>query len=188
MTPIFTINFRREAYQRELARARARVLALGAWLTYFGVLAVVLGLYALNAGAFARRVTQLERQLERNRAQGAPAAQTLSQADAQMLERYAGNLAGQRDRLRRLGQILPPGVRLTQVQLNPDNVSGLGPHTLALIGVLRVDGREDRMRGVTALVTTLQQDSVFRRGVSNIKLVSTTSVEGAGTEFVIECR
>jgi hypothetical protein len=189
MSTTFTINFRREAYRRQVARMRARVVTLAAWLAYFGVLAVVLGLYALNAVAFQRRVVQLERQVERDRARGQdhePPA--LSEADARQLERYVASIVGQRDRLRRLGQLLPPGVRVTQLQLNPENLSGIGPHKLVIAGVLRSSAADDRMRGVMGLVTTLQEDSVFRRGISNVRLTSTTATEGAGTEFVIECR
>lgn len=189
MSPLFTINFRREAYQREIARARARVLALAAWLAGFGILVVVLGLYALNAYALSRRVFQLERQVGAERARAAAGTlPELSASEAGQLERYVANLSGQRDRLRRLGQILPAGVRLTQVQFNPDQTSGIGPHELVLSGVVRSGGGEDRMRGVMSLVTTLQSDSVFRRGLTNVRLVSTTNVAATGTEFVIECR
>jgi hypothetical protein len=61
----FTINFRREAYQRELARTRRRLFKLGGWLTYFGVLALVLGLYGLNVVVLAGRVERAERRVTR---------------------------------------------------------------------------------------------------------------------------
>ena len=48
MSVLFTINFHREAYQRELARARRRVILLGVWVAYFGVIGVVMGLYGRN--------------------------------------------------------------------------------------------------------------------------------------------
>ena len=48
MTPVFLINFRREAFRRERAEARRRAIGLGVWLAYFGGLAVLLGLYGLN--------------------------------------------------------------------------------------------------------------------------------------------
>ena len=42
MNTIFSINFRREAFQRERARTRRRAVNLGLWVLYFGVLGVML--------------------------------------------------------------------------------------------------------------------------------------------------
>ena len=65
--PIFTINFRREAYQREVERTRRRVITLGASLAYFGAMVVVLGLYGLNCASLTRRAAQFERSAARIR-------------------------------------------------------------------------------------------------------------------------
>jgi len=55
VNPFFNINFRREAYLQEMAKARRRVIALGVWIAYFGLLGVLLGLYGLNCSSLARR-------------------------------------------------------------------------------------------------------------------------------------
>src|SRR4029077_531888 len=136
MSAIFTINFRREAHERELARARARMIALGAWVAYFGLMAVILGLYGLNALAFSNRVAMLERQGARARTdQGTPREWTLSPPEINTIPDYAESVQRNRDRLRRLGELLPASVRLKSVNYNPDNLSGVGTKKLVITGV-----------------------------------------------------
>jgi len=190
MSAIFTINFRREAREKELAHARARMIALGAWVAYFGLLAVILGLYGLNALAFSNRVAMLERQVARARAdQGAAHEWSLSAAEINTLADYAESVQRNRDRLRRLGQLLPATVRLKMVNYNPDNLSGIGTKKLVITGVLRSDANSDRMKSVVGLVSTLSADSLFRIGFRNVKLASTSVPEGSGyAEFTIECQ
>jgi hypothetical protein len=185
----FTINFRREAFQRERAKARRRVTKLGLWLTYFGVLSVVLGLYALNAASLARRTASLERQTERLRSQPGGGEWRPGQPEADLVSRALRDSGRWRDRLARLGQLVPANARLTDVQFNGDNVSGPGPRKLVLTGEMRPASGGDRMQQVLAFVATLSRDSVFSSGYSNVRLVTTrASAFGEGAEFVIECR
>ena len=104
MSTLFTINFRREAYLKEVARARRRVVSIGLWFTYFGVLAVILGLYGLNCTVLAGRTRMVERQAARLKAlrdsgqEWRPSAQTFADIEARAVDVRAW-----RDRLARLG-------------------------------------------------------------------------------------
>lgn len=191
MTPLFTINFRREAYLKEVARARRRVIALGLWVAYFGVLTVVLGLYGLNCAAMTRRVHQIERQARALRqAQGAQAWR-VSQTELGTVERYVESPALWRDRLGRLAVLQPPNARLTSIAVNPQNLSGAqDQNKLVIVGELRGIPGQEKMRSIMAFVNQLHADSVFAVGYRNIRLASTRTVEEGGgvTEFVIECR
>ena len=189
MSAVFTINFRREAHEKELARARARVTALGAWVAYFGLMALILGLYALNALAFSNRVAMMERQAARSGQQGESKDWALSSGEIATLADYAESLDRSRDRLRRLGQLLPPTVRLKSVNYNPDNLSGVNTKKMIIIGVLKADAGQDRMKSVVSLASTLSADSTFRLGFHTVKLASTSVPEGPGpAEFTIECQ
>lgn len=188
MTTIFSINFRREVFQRERAKAQRRAVRLGLWLTYFGALAVVLGLYALNTVSLARRTRMLERQVESLRAQSAGGEWRPGAAEADLVTRSLRDPARWRDRLARLATLVPPNARLTDVQFNPENSSGTAAK-LVLTGELRPTGGGDRMQQVLALVSTLSRDSTFAAGWSNVRLVTTrAAASGEGAEFVIECR
>lgn len=192
MSPVFTINFRREAYQREVARTRRRLLLLGGWVTYFGVLALTLGLYGLNCGALIRRTHVMERAVAAAAAN--PAGRPdfrLDAADIVAIERFRENPARWRDRLLRLASLLPPSAAVTSIAVNPDNLPGLADQDLLVItGELRVPPGQDRMRPVVQLVSTLREDTLFARGYTSIRLTSSraTEVPGLATEFVIECR
>jgi Tfp pilus assembly protein PilN len=190
MTPMFTINFRREAYQREVARARRRVMAVGLWAAYFGVILVLLGLYGLNCASLARRVQQIERQTARLRAsQGARADWSLRPAELAQLERYAANPRQWRDRLVRLSELLPPNAQVVSLAVNPQNLThALEQNKLVISGVLRSAAGQDRMESVMRVVNVLHRDSVFAAGYQNVKLASTRIAEGGHVEFVIECR
>ena len=192
MSAIFSINFRREAYLREVARARRRVFAIGAWVAYFGVFAVVLGLYGLNCMALAKRAGLVERQTARMKsAQDTGAGWTFSQAELTQMESFVQNTRQWRDRLSRLAELLPPDARLTSLETNPGNVS-TGPtrNRLVITGYLKPDRDQDRMQGVMAIVQTLHSDSLFSKSYRNIKLASTRIVEGSEqtAEFEIECQ
>jgi Tfp pilus assembly protein PilN len=191
MSPVFTINFRREAYQREIARARRRVIMLGVWVGYFGVIGVLLGLYGLNCVSMNRRVGQIERQAERlRREQGAGADWHLRAADIAEIEDYLQNPRRWRDRLVRLGTILPPNVRVQSIAVNPQNLTAAAEQNkLVISGIVRPAAGQDRMESVMRIVSTLQADSLFVRGYQNVRLASTRVSEGSdGAEFVIECR
>lgn len=189
MTPTFTINFRREAYLRERARTRRRAVQLGLWLAYFGALAVVLGLYALNTASLARRTAMLERQVEHLRRQPQGGDWRPGQAEADLVARSLEDAARWRDRLDRLTVLLPANARLTDVDFNPDQASGGGRPRLMVTGELRPGGGGDRMQQVLAFVGTLSRDSLFSAGYANVRLVTTrASAFGEGAEFVIECR
>jgi hypothetical protein len=190
MNPVFTINFRREAYEREQARIRARVVSLGAWVAYFGLMAVILGLYGLNAVAFARRTAMIERQAVRQREmKGRVSEWTLGAEEMAAITRNAEGLSAHWRIMMRIGQLLPPNARLTSLAYNPDNLTGAGSRRLVVSGVLRPESAQDRVRGVVNLVSALGADSSFSRAFTSVKLASTSSDEGSGTvEFTIECR
>jgi Tfp pilus assembly protein PilN len=186
---LFQVNFRREAFRRERAEARRRAAGLGVWLTYFGVLAVVLGLYGLNWSELGSRTQQLERQIAAQRELSAAGADwTPPPADAGLAEAWVSDVTRWRDLLARLPQLLPEGVRLTSVRFNPDGIGG-GERKLLLSGVLRVDGRLDRMTGVTDLVATVARDSLFAAHFKSVRLVSTRSRDDLpDAQFELECR
>jgi hypothetical protein len=191
MTPVFQVNFRREAYQRDMARVRRRVMVLGLWVAYFGAIVVVLGLYGLNCAVVTRRAGQVERQAQRLRqVQGPATGRRLSADDLQTIGRYLENPRRWRDRLARLTQLLPPGARLTSVAQDPQGTGGAGGGMLVITGVLRVSPGEDRMRGVMALESALRGDTTFAAGYANVRLASTRILGGGdpATEFTIECR
>jgi Tfp pilus assembly protein PilN len=192
VSPLFTVNFRREAYLREVARARRRVIVLGVWVAYFGVMALVLGLYGLNCAAFSRRLMLLERQTARLRgSQGATMDWNVRQAELTQVEKYLQNPRDWHSRLTRLGTILPPGVKITSIAVNPRNLSGTSEQNkLVITGHLRAAGGSDRMQGVMKIIAALRADSVFTRSYKNIKLASTRLSEDAGglAEFEVECR
>jgi hypothetical protein len=189
MSTVFTINFRREVFQRERAKARRRAALLGMWLLYFGALGVVLGLYALNLVSLGRRTVMLERQVERLRSQPAGSDWRPGRAEADLVSHALQDGARWRDRLARLAQLVPPNARLTEVQYNSDNTSAGARPKLVLTGELRPTGNTDRMQQVLGFVGTLSRDSLFSAGYSNVRLVTTrASSSGEGAEFVIECR
>jgi Tfp pilus assembly protein PilN len=189
--PVFTINFRREVYRRELARARRRMVALGVWVTYFGILAVVIGLYGLNCASLTRRIRAIERQAERARA--AQALSSTSKLDATQLleiEQFHQSPARWRDRLTRLAELLPGNAAIQSVAINPDNLPGPADRNkLEIVGRLRGPDA-DRTAAVVDLVSKLQRDSLFAAGYANVRLLSSRAVPGEApvTEFTIECR
>jgi hypothetical protein len=191
MNPLFTINFRRESSLREVARARRRVVVLGLWVSYFGVLAVVVGLYGLNCVSLEQRAGLIARQTARLRAaQGTHRDWTVGRTELAQVEQFAASPRRWRDRLTRIAALLPPGARLTLLAFNPDQASAPADQKLVLSGELRVAPGQDRMQGVMQLVTALHRDSVLAAGYRNIRLASTQISEGTATsaQFVIECR
>jgi len=189
MTPVFLINFRREAFRRERAEARRRAIGLGVWLAYFGGLAVLLGLYGLNCAELNTRTKQLTRQLARQRAvQVGGADWVAGPNEAAAVEPGVADAGRWRDLLGRLPRVLPAGARITSLQFNPDDVSG-GERKLVLYGILRVDSRRDRMAAVTDFVGVMAKDSLFAANFRSVRLVSTRVREGdQDSEFQVECR
>jgi Tfp pilus assembly protein PilN len=189
---MFTINFRREAYLREQARARRRVVMLGVWVAYFGVIGVVIGLYGLNCIALHSRVVQLERAANRLKQQGGSSADwTVKPSEVYQIEKYLENPRQWRNRLLRLATLLPPTVKISSLSVNPQNLTGPAEQNkLVITGIVRPTAGEDRMQSVMRVVSMLHDDVAFAAGYQNIKLASTRVSEGSdGTaEFVIECR
>jgi hypothetical protein len=192
LSALFAINFRRESYLRELARARNRVLALGAWVAYFGVMAVVLGLYGLNCASLTQRVTRLERQEQRARAQaGQRTDWKLTPGQLGEIERYVSNTQSWRDRLEHFAAVMPANARLTSLALNPENLSGpANENKVVMTGQLKLTPGEDRMHGVVELVSALRHDKTIGASYRTIRLVSTRTSEEGGpvAEFSIECQ
>ena len=192
MSPQFTINFRREAYQRELARARRRIAALGVWVTYFGVIVVMTGLFVLNGLALQRRVKELEvriAQFESDRSMLQP-----WDVPAGELPRIAAFVRNPRDwatRLSRLAALTPPNVMLTSLAVNPDNLSG-GEHEneLRIAGRLRPGHDQDPLQAIAAYAAALHDDARFSSGYSTVRLLQSQAESGPGgdAEFTIQCR
>lgn len=189
MSPVFAINFRREAFQQQIARARQRAIKLGLWVLYFGALGIVLGLYGLNCASLSQRTHMIEKQVARLRKQPSGGSEWRPKPeDAEIVGRYLRDTRQWRARLERLPQVLPSNARLTALQYNPENISGSGDTKLVITGELRAGG-QDRMQAVMEFVNTLSRDSVFSAGYNNIRLVTTrATATGDGAEFVIECR
>jgi len=189
MTPHFTINFRREIYRQQLARTRRRMLSVGVWMAYFGVLAVVIGLYDLNCASLAQRTRLLEAQNRRLSAAGRVDAWKPAGAEFAQVERALANPQGWSTRLARLSAVLPPDVALTSVAANPGNLgSSADQDQLVLSGTLRSLPGQDCMQSIMALVSTLRADSVFAAQYRSIRLVeSHVGRPGAPAEFRIEC-
>jgi hypothetical protein len=189
VSTVFTINFRREAYQRELALTRRRLFLLGGWLTYFGILAVVLGLYGLNIAVLAERVRVAERRV--TRAQQTSGDRTDWKLEGRALDAVVDTRASAahwRDRLARLAAIQPANVAFTSIAVNPDNIGNPSDQNkLVLTGEMKAPA-SDPIRPVGQFVSALKADSVFARGYSSIRLASSQASPGNVTQFVIECR
>jgi hypothetical protein len=191
VSALFAINFRRESYIKEVARARRRVIALGVWVAYFGVLGILLGLYGLNCASLTRRAALLERQAARVPASAGSQPWTLSPAELSDVEHYLSNPSRWRNRLARLAELTPTNARITALALNPDNISGPAEENrLVISGELRIVPGADRMHGVVAFVDSLRGDPKFSAGYGSIRLVSTKISENPGlvAEFSVECR
>ena len=185
----FQINFRREAFRRERTEARRRAVGIGVWLTYFGVLAVLIGLYGLNCAALQTRTQQLERQLAHQRVLRQGGSEWVaSGTDVAAVEPWVSDAGRWRDLLGALPRLLPDGARLTAIQFNPDGVTG-GERKLLLDGVLRTEPRLGGTAGVTDFVSTIAHDSLFASQFHSVRLVSTRAREGSPeAEFEVECR
>lgn len=175
-----------------MARARRRVLALGVWVAYFGVLAILIGLYGLNAAALSRQLKEIQRQTARARQiQGAAGNWKVSDVELAQIERFVQNPRQWHDRLSRLAAVLPSNVRLNSMAVNPQNVSGSADESkLVITGELKPAPGQDRMQGVMKIVSTIHGDSLLKLSYKNVKLASTRVAEGGdgAAEFVIECR
>jgi len=192
MSPVFTVNFRREAYRLELARTRRRAVALGLWLAYFGILAIVLGLYGLNCASLTQRTRMLETQNTRMQTRRDPAlGWRPGPTELGQVERVLANPRHWQARLARLATVLPGNAILTSVTVNQDNLSGAADQErLLLAGVLRPTPGQDRMQSIMALVAALHSDSLFSAQYRTIRLVESRIGGGADAlaEFRIECR
>jgi Tfp pilus assembly protein PilN len=191
LNALFNINFRREAHQRELARARRRVVTLGVWVAYFGIVTLTMGLYGLNCMSLSRRVALLERQTARLESSQTTREQwQIPSAEITRIENYVGNPRRWHDRLVRLAALLPSDARLTTIATNPGNQGGpRSEERLVVTGQMRVPRNQDRMASVMAFATHLREDSLFAAHYPNVRVTSTRIVEGGAlTEFVIECQ
>jgi hypothetical protein len=188
----FTINFRRAAYRQEQARTRRRAATVGVWVSYFGVLAVTLGLYGLNCASLMRRVRHLESQNARLRASEGPGSPWKpAVAELAMMERALANPRRWQVRLARLAAALPPNARLASVSVNPDNLADpADQERLVIIGQLRPLPGQDRMQGIMAVVAALHADSTFAAQYRTIRLAESRigGENDAPAEFRIECR
>jgi Tfp pilus assembly protein PilN len=192
MSPVFTVNFRREAYRLELTRTRQRAVAVGIWVAYFGVLVIVLGLYGLNCASLNQRTHLIEAQSARIQTRSDSTAAWLpGPAELAQVERSLANPRHWQIRLVRLATLLPGDAQLTSVSANPDNQSGgADQERLLIAGILRPAPGQDRMQGIMALVAALHSDSLFSGQYRTIRLVE-SRIGGdadAPADFRIECR
>ena len=188
---IFNINFRRETFEREVARSRRRILRLSAWLAYFGVVGLVCYTYGLNYVALERRTQQVERQIELfSQSKNLPRRITLDPTQTTAIERFHMSPRTWRDRLARLAELMPNNAILTSITVNPGNSNlAAEQNKLVIAGSLKSASQDDPTRGVVQLIATLQSDSAFAAGYQSIRLSHSTAGATAGTtEFVIECR
>lgn len=188
MSAHFAINFRREAYQRELARVRRRVTALGIWVSYFGVVAVITGLFVLNGIALQRRTKELEsriKQFEAARATLQP--WNLPAGSLQQIEQFVRNPRLWQTRLVRLAALTPANVQITALEVNPNHLPGKEhENELVITGTMRREG----LQSIMAYVAALNGDRAFSTGYSTVKLLQSQAEGGAGSDatFTIECR
>lgn len=189
MSALFQINFRREAFRRERAEARQRAIGLGVWVTYFGVVLVLLGLYGLNGCVLAGRARHLERQIARQAMLHRDGGDWVpSPAEAAAMEPWVGDPGRWRDLLERLPGLLPDGVRLTSMQWNREAMTG-GDRRLLLDGVIHGDARRDRMASVTGMVAVISRDSLFAASFRSVRILSTRVLEGGvDAGFELECK
>jgi len=189
MPPHFVINFRREAFQRERERSRRRLFALGGWVTYFGLMALLIGLYGLNCQAVGVRTRRIE--LRVARAGEARGTWQPGAAEAAFVQARRENPLLWQRRLQRLAVLLPGESALHTVAINPDRLPDAAARNILVIsGRLRGVRSSDAMRSVVALVSTLSRDSVFARGFSRVQLASSRMADDGSpaVEFVVECR
>jgi hypothetical protein len=191
VNPVFAINFRREAYRLERARTRRRAVAVGTWVAYLGVVALTLGLYAMNLGSLLHRTRLLETQTRRLRAAGGTVqAWKPGEAELRLAEKALANPQRWHTRLARLATVLPANARITRLDVNPDNLPGAADQErLVIVGELRPLPGQDGMRGIMALVQALHSDARFAAQYRTIRLVESRVGDGsAPTAFRIECR
>lgn len=192
MSAHFTINFRREAYQREGARMRRRMGTLGIWVTYFGVVAVVSGLFVLNGLALHRRVKDLEERIalfESDRSMLQP--WDVPAGELPRIEAFVRNPRLWHARLARLAALTPPNVMLTSLAVNPQNLSGPEhENELWITGTLHPRPGEDRMQRIMGYVAALHGDPGFSAGYSTVRLTQSEAETGPSgdAEFTIQCR
>lgn len=190
--PVFTINFRREMFERELARSRQRIIRLAAWMGYFGVFGLLVWSYVLNAQGMERRTRMILRQTDQFvAAQNLPRKVPLDPSQISAIERFHGSPRRWRDKLARLATLLPANASLKMLGLNTSGSNqATDQNKFVITGLLRPTGSEDPMRGVVQLVAALQADSSFSAGYKSIKLAQSHADANAKgtTEFTIECR
>ena len=187
----FTINFRREVFRRERERSRRRLFALGGWVSYFGLLVVLIGLYGLNLQWVNNRAGTIQGQVDRMRKSTDAGAWQPTGRQVAEIEGRRLSAARWRQRLERLSTLLPSNATLTSIAVNPDNLQGAAEQNLFVIsGAIRIrPGAGSTMGEVVELVSRLKSDSLFSRGFRTFRLASSEMVEGTSTVlFVVECR
>jgi hypothetical protein len=188
----FTINFRREVFRREREHSRRRLFQLGGWVTYFGLMTLLIGLYGLNCQWVTDRARTVAGQVDRMRKSEAAGAWQASGSQVQEIERQRERAGMWRARLERLSILMPPQAILTSIAVNPDNLPGVAEQNLfAITGSLKVrPGGASSMSEVVGFVSRLKSDSLFARGFSSFRLASSEMVEGTPptVRFVVECR
>src|SRR5262249_27304556 len=153
VSPVFTINFRREFYERELARSRQRVYRLASWMAYFGLLGLVLWSYALNYLGMTRRPRQIERQTQQVvPSQDPPRKSRLEPDQIAAIERFHASSRRLRDKLARLAVLVPAHAALTSVGVNPGGSNQPADRDkLVIVGTVRAAAGDDPMRGVVQI-------------------------------------
>jgi hypothetical protein len=160
------------------------------WVAYFGVFTVLLGFYGLNCASLAQRASIVERQAARLRVTTPSRVDwRLNGSQLTQLERFASSTRNWRDRMWRLGELLPPNSRITSLVVNPRNQSDAASANMLVVTCeLKPTGSQDRMQSVMSLVSVLRADSVFASSYASVKLANTRVAEDGSAEFTIECR
>jgi len=188
----FTINFRREVFRRERERSRRRLFALGGWVSYFGFLVVLIGLYGLNLQWVNNRAATIQSQVDRMRKSTEAGAWQPTAREVAEIEGRRVSAGRWRQRLERLSTLLPADAIVTSIAVNPDRLTGAAEKNLFVIsGSVRIrPGAGSSMGEVVDLVSRLKSDSLFSRGFNTFRLASSEMVEGTPPTvlFVVECR
>ena len=187
----FTINFRREVFRRERERSRRRLFALGGWVSYFGFLVLLIGLYGLNFQWVNNRAATIQSQVDRMRKSTEAGAWQPTAREVAEIEGRRISAGRWRQRLERLSTLLPADAILTSIAVNPDKLTGAAERNLFVIsGSVRIRPGAGSMGEVVDFVSRLKSDSLFSRGFNTFRLASSEMVEGTPPTvlFVVECR
>ena len=189
------INFNRPALLAAAQAAKRRTLLVSLATSYLVLLAVlatylcVLGVLTRQALVVAQTTLSHSRTVENENA----SVLQVDPAFLEMMHQVSGPEKCWAPRLARLGQILPPNAWIVRLEAGTAN-STLGDgkrHRLSLNVSATTRTEEDKILFPVHFVQTLQQDSLFAAGYSDIHFASTrvlTGTQATVVNFDVECR